>query len=117
MKRFIKHSENKYFTMSRSFKISFDDHVGEKEVFAVKPISDDFDSLKEELYARKPEFRNKSLKFYYEGKFYTNVIENFIAEKGDVIIRGLNRFFSKYVFNTVMFVGALITRQIRSFEE
>lgn len=73
------------FTMARNFKISFDDRVGEKEVFAVKPNSDDFDSLKEELYARKPELRNKSLKFYYEGKFHANVRE-FDSEKGDVIM-------------------------------
>lgn len=54
--------------MARSFKICFDDGVGNKEVFVIKPSLEDFESLREELYARKPEIRNKSLKCYYEGE-------------------------------------------------
>lgn len=53
--------------MADSFKICLDDGLGEKEVFAVKPKG--FDSLMDEIYARKPELRNKSLKCYYEGEF------------------------------------------------
>ncbi len=54
--------------MSRSFKIYFDDGFGQKEVFVVKPSSDDYRSLIEELYLQKPELRSKSLKCSYEGE-------------------------------------------------
>ena len=57
--------------MSSNFKICFNDGSGSKEVFVVKPYSEDFNSLMEEIYARKPELRNKSLKCYYEGEFRT----------------------------------------------
>lgn len=85
--------------MARSFKISFDNGVDNKEVFAIKPNSEDFESLKEELYTRKPELRNKLLKFYYEGEFQVNCNE--FLKKDDVI---MERFFLySYVANTITF--------------
>jgi len=50
--------------MARNFKICFDDGWGNKEVFVIQP--NDFKSLMDEIYVRRPESRDKSLKCYYE---------------------------------------------------
>lgn len=60
--------------MSRNFKICLKDGSGNTEVFVVKPNLEEFGSVVEEIYASKPELRNKSLKCYYEGEFCTDRI-------------------------------------------
>lgn len=54
--------------MSRIYKVSFDNGLGKKEVFAIKPYLENFDSFKEEIFIRMPELKAKTLKFFYEGK-------------------------------------------------
>lgn len=54
--------------MSQVYKILFDNGSGKKEMFAIKPFLGRFDNFKDEIFIRMPELKNKSLKFYYEGK-------------------------------------------------
>lgn len=70
--------------MSRNFKVSYNDGSSNKEVFVVKPFSEDFKSLVEEIQARKPESRNKSLKCYYEGELHTTRMLHNIRKTDDV---------------------------------
>lgn len=72
--------------MSRIYKVSFENGSGKKEVFAIKPYLENFDSFKEEIFIRMPELKNKSLKFFYEGEyghfgilFFSFFAEAFIA--------------------------------------
>lgn len=70
--------------MSRNFKISFAEGSDNKEIFVVKPALENLQSLVEELYARKPESRHKSLKFYYEGESLVTITilhNNFLKQK------------------------------------
>lgn len=55
--------------MSRIYKVAI--CVGpsaDKEIFAIKPYLESFDSFKEEIFIRKPELKNQPLKIYYTGK-------------------------------------------------
>lgn len=53
--------------MSRTFKIAYDDGTNSKEVFVIKPVLENLQSVADEVYARKPESRQQALTFYYEG--------------------------------------------------
>lgn len=56
--------------MSRIYKVcvvSGPNEVG-KDIFAIKPYLDSFESFKEEIFIRKAEMKNTPFKLYYRGK-------------------------------------------------
>lgn len=42
--------------------------VGTMEIFAIKPILESFDTLKAEIFVRKPDLKNLEYRMYYNGK-------------------------------------------------
>lgn len=55
--------------MSKYYKVSIQEKSVATEMFAVKPYLDSFDCFKEEIFIRKPELREKNLRFSYYGKW------------------------------------------------
>jgi len=87
--------------MARSFKISFDDGLGTKDVFVIKPYSEDFESLIEGFYARKPESRNKSLKYYYEDSDGDKVTLTNGSDFAIFLEQNINKIFAEINESTV----------------
>lgn len=56
--------------MSRIYKVCIHGHpkVGTMEIFAIKPYLESFDNLKEEIFIRKPDLKNRDIRIYYTGK-------------------------------------------------
>lgn len=56
--------------MSRIYKVCIHGHpkVGTMEIFAIKPYLESFDNLKEEIFIRKPDLKNRDIRIYYTGE-------------------------------------------------
>ncbi|KAG4077003.1 hypothetical protein HA402_015990 [Bradysia odoriphaga] len=81
--------------MSRTFKICFNDGSDNKEVFVVKPNSENFGSLVEEIYARKPELRNKPLKCHYEDSDGDKIVIAMPSDFALFLEQNINKIFAE----------------------
>lgn len=62
--RFTQKPKHQKSKMSRIFKVC----IQGQEVIAIKPYLDNFQCFKEEIFIRKPDLKNKNLRFAYDGK-------------------------------------------------
>lgn len=112
--------------MSRIYKVCIHGHpkVGTMEIFAIKPYLESFDNLKEEIFIRKPDLKNRDIRIYYTGKlgaayyvvdFFFFLFVRFHMHIFTAIYKYMCIVISQYVRIQIHSYGACLSQRVANF--